>query len=244
MTGERRVDRGNGGANDVAIWHIDLAQHAASEAHYWLMLSDAERTRAQRLKVSRKRTEYVVVRAMLRHCLATQTACVPQAIEFAFAEHGKPFVRGHGVHFNVSHSHGYALIAIASGFEVGIDVEKVRPGVNSQRLARRFFSPLECQTLGELAESDRARGFFTCWARKEAVIKCDGRGVSIGLDRFDVSIRAHEPARLLRTGWDTSVAEQWSLLNIDVGADFQAALAARTRSICVTQRRLQPVSTN
>lgn len=223
------------GSHDVHIWSLDLEALGAFESAFYRHLSDDERERAARLRVARKRIEYVVVRASLRACLATVLRAAPTDIVFRFAEHGKPALDAstEPLHFNVSHSHHRALIAITRRCELGIDIEKVREDIDTLALATRFFSPLEHQILASLPPSQQRNAFFDCWARKEAVIKCDGRGVSAGLDQFDVSLRPNEPARLLRTAWHPPDAFQWNLTALDVGSDYHAALAIRTQTFAL-----------
>jgi phosphopantetheinyl transferase len=54
--------------------------------------------------------------------------------------------------------------------------------------------------------------FFNCWTRKEAFVKALGGGLSVPLDRFQVSVRSDEPARVLWVDGDES--ERWSLLDV------------------------------
>lgn len=46
----------------------------------------------------------------------------------------------------------------------------------------------------------------------------------MSLDQFDVGLDAADPVPL-RTRWDESEAERWSLRPLDIGADYVAALA-------------------
>ena len=230
----------------VIIWHVNLADHWAQHEYYLQILNATERQRADRIQTKRKRHEYIIVHALLRHCLANMLGESPQSLHLYLGEHGKPFLErtssDHSFFFNVSHSYEQALIALAPEVEIGVDIEKIRPNIDILDLASRFFSPLEHQILLELPPWERLSAFFTCWARKEAVIKCEGTGVSLGLDQFDVSLRPAEPARLLRTAWRAEDAFNWSLLTLDINPRYRAALAARTRSLRVLTRPITPTS--
>jgi 4'-phosphopantetheinyl transferase len=135
-------------------------------------------------------------RAALRAILARYTA-VP--IEIARREKGKPWLPGApDVRFNLSHTRGIALVAVARAVEVGVDVEKMRPVPEFAALAERFFPP------SEAAPGDEA-GFFRAWTRIEAVLKARGVG-------------------LLEVGSDPK--GRWGVREIDLGEGYAAAVAA------------------
>ena len=69
--------------------------------------------------------------------------------------------------------------------------------------------------------------FFKCWTRKEAYVKAVGNGLSIPLDSFRVTLRPGEPARLLHLDQDVSLAQAWTLHNLEVTSGYAAALAYR-----------------
>ena len=85
--------------------------------------------------------------------------------------------------------------------------------------------------------------FYRVWSRKEAVIKADGRGIAIGLDRFDVN--AGEPPALLDARWEGAVpgeAAQWSLHSLEAPSGYAAALAVRRPAVEVIVRVPPPPS--
>ncbi|MDR3149714.1 MAG: 4'-phosphopantetheinyl transferase superfamily protein [Oscillospiraceae bacterium] len=86
------------------------------------------------------------------------------------SQHGKPYLADTPeLHFNISHTKGYAAIAV-SDREVGIDVELYERLVNVRdpdRFARRVFHPDEIISGLSLAE---------LWTRKEAYLKMLGTG--------------------------------------------------------------------
>src|SRR5919202_1824929 len=71
--------------------------------------------------------------------------------------------------------------------EIGIDIEHVRPLEDAAAIAEQFFSPGERELLRQAPRRAALERFFTYWVRKEAVIKATGDGLSLPLDRFDVS---------------------------------------------------------
>jgi len=96
----------------VSVWLIDL------ELPYEPVLSPREVARAGRSVVASKRRQFEATRTNLRQLLGT-----PPEEEFAYTESGKPYLPNSPLKFNVSHSERYALIAIAEGIEVGVDIE-------------------------------------------------------------------------------------------------------------------------
>ncbi len=103
----------------------------------------------------------------------------------------KPALAGHpGLSFNTSHSAGTAVIAVAAGTDVGVDIERIRPIDDAERLAADRFAASEADQLRSLPAEDREIGFLRLWTRKEAVVKALGLGLSMPLDRFSVLDRA------------------------------------------------------
>jgi hypothetical protein len=96
------------------------------------------------------------------------------------AEHGKPWLaREPGrLSFNLSHSGGLALVAIAPrGIEVGVDVERLRPRRDLVRLAARWLPAVDADAVAGAAEAERERVFYAAWTRHEARVKCSGEGL-------------------------------------------------------------------
>ncbi len=96
-------------------------------------------------------------------------------------EHGKPFLKNHPIHFNLSHSHEYAILAIAES-PIGVDIEKIRDTLDVSKMAGRFF----CENEKNIIGNDREK-FFEYWVRKEALMKAVGDGIRMGFDAVDVS---------------------------------------------------------
>ena len=93
--------------------------------------------------------------------------------------HGKPYFPGTDIHFNISHSGDYKVLAIAET-PVGVDIEKVRKA--DLRVANRFAQTEKDYVL----EKDNNYRFFEIWTKKEAYLKYKGTGLRGGLDSFDV----------------------------------------------------------
>ena len=113
------------------------------------------------------------------------------------------------MHFNLSHSDQWALVAVSRGGAVGVDIEKRRPLADVLRLARTAFSPNELRALRAVAPAEQEEAFFAGWTRKEAYIKARGDRLSL-LWNFDVSLTPAEP-RLLRVEGADSEPERWEL---------------------------------
>jgi 4'-phosphopantetheinyl transferase len=64
-----------------------------------------------------------------------------------------------------------------------------------------------------------------CWTRKEAFIKAKGKGLSIPLDQFDVSLTPEQPAELLNTDFNRKEVSRWSLFDLPQNIGYAAALA-------------------
>jgi 4'-phosphopantetheinyl transferase len=209
---------------EVDVWRLELDQPESVVARFRETLEPDELARASRFHFDKHRNHFIVGRGGLRHLLARYLDVKPEEFRFSYGTYGKPALVEDELRFNVSHSHGMALFAVAADRELGVDVEQIRADFATQDIARRFFSRLEVAAFDGLPKEEQVAAFFRCWTRKEAYIKAIGRGMSEPLDAFDVTLAPGEAAALLRAeGQDVS---RWSLFDIDVGAGYAGALLA------------------
>jgi 4'-phosphopantetheinyl transferase len=214
--------------NEVHIWRTSLNVPLASVESLQEVLVDEEIARARRFYFAKDRQHWIVARATLRTLLGHYLNVAPRKLCFACNEYGKPAllspVAGQRLHFNLSHSGDLALYAFAYDREVGVDVEQMRANVDYVELATHFFSAYECVALRALPVECQEEAFFLCWSRKEAYIKARGKGLSLPLDQFDVSLAPNEPARLLGSREEPGASERWSLSALFPGAGYAGAL--------------------
>lgn len=97
---------------------------------------------------------------------------------------GKPaFREERNLHFNISHSGGYAVLAYGEA-PLGVDIECVKR--TDLKVAKRFFRKEEYDYLAEQPAAEQAGFFCRMWTGKEAVVKASGAGFSIPLNSFSV----------------------------------------------------------
>ena len=212
---------------EVHVWYQHLKGESADVGPFQGLLSADERDKASRYCFDRHRNDYTVTRGTLRILLASYLAKPPESFSFSYAAQGKPSLADDDtvLRFNVSHTDGLAALAFTRGREIGVDVEKIRPDLEAEKLAERFFSESERQFISHLRGRALHEAFFRCWTRKEAFIKAKGGGLSIPLDQFDVSVAEDQPAALLGTRPDALEASRWSLHNLPVKPGYAGALA-------------------
>jgi 4'-phosphopantetheinyl transferase len=135
---------------EVHVWTVPLGAADGELAAMLVTLSADERERAERYRHEPSRATYVQARATLRALLGRYLGAPPGELHFAHAAQGKPALPGCGLHFNVSHTQGLALIAVTRAGEVGVDVERLREQPTHLGLATRYFTPAEAQALRRL----------------------------------------------------------------------------------------------
>lgn len=217
------------GPDEVHLWTWRLDPSGPDLAASEPLLDADERARAERFQFARDRTRFVAGRAGLRTTLARYLATPAQAVAFRYGPFGKPSLAdatGFDLRFNLAHSGEIALLAIATGFEVGVDVERVRD-LDVDRLAAQTLSAAEAAALRSVRSDRKRLAFFQAWTRKEAYVKALGRGFDLPLSSFDVSLEPGEPARLLRVDDDPEEPERWRIEHLEPEPGYVGALAAR-----------------
>ena len=119
-------------------------------------------------------------RAAVRAILAAYLGRAPADIKLTAGRWGKPELAGSPpLSFNLSHSGGLALVAVAAGgTEIGVDVEYLRPRRDLLRLAARWLPAADAEAVAAASEEAREGAFYGAWTRYEARVKCTGAGIS------------------------------------------------------------------
>lgn len=219
------------GRNDVHVWRVPLLGDDAEAFGLEAALTDVERERAARFHFDEHRHAYRTSHAVLRRLLAGYLQRDSYRAPFLVGAHGKPRLgSGGGLRFNLAHSGALALVAVADGFEIGVDVEQVTARPALEAVAEDFFSEPERRALAELPPDRRRDAFFQVWAQKEAYLKGRGDGVSGGLDHFDVEVDPEKPSALLADRKDPQATTRWKLHTLRAGDSYRAALAVEHAS--------------
>lgn len=210
----------------VVDWRIDCQPQAARLAP---LLTEKERHRASSYRFAEDRVAFVVARGGLKMALGLALGVPPGLVSISEEKGGKPFLdRAQGessLRFNLSHSGGLALLAVAVGQEVGIDVEFAPTDrTTPQAVAAKVFTPRERHLLDRAPVAERNRLFFRLWTCKEAALKLTGDGLQADLPSIDVSDAIGQAAWVKLPASVGRATRCW-LQELPAGHDYVAALA-------------------
>jgi 4'-phosphopantetheinyl transferase len=171
----------------TCVWWIDLQVAPEIVDSGTRLLSSEERSRAHRIARNDLYREFVVTRSAVRLLLASYIGCAPDKLRLVTGRYGKLAVDevGAGIEFNVSHSHGLALICLSRDRHVGVDLEYIRNMSDLDLMIALALTTGEQAAIS--ADPEPLETFFRCWVRKEAIVKAAGVGLSASLRDVDVT---------------------------------------------------------
>jgi 4'-phosphopantetheinyl transferase len=189
---------------DVTIHSLDPSQPVSGELMTELFdwLDSHERIRHERLVRPADRHAFVLSHALTRKALGDALGIHPKSVRFEKILRGKPVCAPSAgkpyVHFNLSHTHGLAAIAIGPE-ALGLDVESLDRRGPDLGIAKRFFSPHEHQDIALQPEALQRERLLLYWTLKEAFLKAEGWGVMDGLDSFEFHLNHDSQGDLANT---------------------------------------------
>jgi phosphopantetheinyl transferase len=153
-------------------------------------LSSEELDRAGRFHRHEDRAVFLLSRRNLRRICSHYEQLRADAVRIEIHEGGKPFILGEDgrpalLKFNVSHSGSSFLAAFCRGQEVGTDIECAEIADDSLALAAQICTRREIAYLESVHSAARMPAFLQIWARKEAIAKGSGLGLSLPLPEID-----------------------------------------------------------
>ena len=213
----------------VHVWRVPLEVADDTLEQYTSWLSADELSRANRFHATHHTRAFIVARGTLRTLLGGYLGLHPRLVQFHYTELQKPYILhllgASELCFNLSHSDQLALVALSRDCRVGVDVEKIRPIENLERIAEQFFSAEEAESLRQQPPLERSLAFLRCWTRKEAYIKAIGSGLSHPLSQFTVSLAPHHPPQLIRSELYPTAPQRWQLFHLMPSLHYLGAMA-------------------
>ncbi|MEU0427995.1 4'-phosphopantetheinyl transferase superfamily protein [Streptomyces canus] len=216
-------------APGVRVWTVPLDRPPATVAALSRILSEPEAERGDRCRFENDRRRFIVAHGALRLILAGCLDVPPEELRLERGRHGKPWLAGSSdLGFSLSHSGEHALVAVSRQREVGVDVDRLRPGLPVQSFAERFFPASDARFVAAAAgPTERAERFLRLWTRKEAVVKAAGARLAQGLGLKvlrDAESDAESDADVVRDP-SGQIPGAWSVRDLPVPNGCRAALA-------------------
>ena len=216
----------------VELWYValDKLTDPALWAEYRGLLTREEAAQEQRFKPLESRRQFLVSRVLVRTALSHYTGVDPRAWEFTPNAYGKPAVNSpaaQGLEFNLSHTQGRVVCACTWGHAIGVDVEASSRVTDHLAVAHSFFAPTEVVALAARPEAEQPGFFLELWTLKEAFIKAVGKGLSIPLDQFAISLAAGQPPQISCTALAGEDSAGWQLAQLRLGSRYRVGLALR-----------------
>jgi len=213
------------------VWHVvpESIEDAATCERLMRWLSAEEHDRMQRFHALRHRHAYLVGHALVRGALARELDCDPAELKFEINAYGKPSVVLPSSHvkleFNLSHTDGLSVVAVSRFSRVGCDVEFLNRSGLDVEIARRFFTQEESQEIAAHPSERQIERLLSYWTLKEAYIKAEGQGLSMGLDTFFFSLVENQSPRLMLKSGAQQPSADWQFKQTTLNSHYLFSLA-------------------
>lgn len=193
----------------VFFTKMDFGAPESSWSRYYRDLSASQAAAMRRFWHVEDRLRYLAGKLLVRKILAAFGLDPELGKRVLKTEPGRPYLEM-DFDFNLSHSGDYVLCAGSVESRVGVDVEackKVDLGDFQQVMS-------EGQWKAIYAAADPMAEFFRMWALKESVVKADGRGIVLDLDKMEE-----------REGEVRLEGRPWYVRRLEIGEGHPAYLA-------------------
>lgn len=217
------------GKDGVHLWMFHMNTTPPGIKRFYPVLSADEKERSERFVHFMHRKRFIAAHGFLRSVLSRYLELPPEDILFDRKQNGKPILKSEGhdesLHFNLSHSGHFAMLAVSRNLELGMDVEYMDRKNQWQKLVRRFFTEPEQQAVFALPPDRQQHAFFQVWTRKEAHMKVTGQGLHLSPTRFTVCVPPLAPRLLAMNGVADDALNRWHMYDVELPESARAYCA-------------------
>ena len=202
-------------SHEVVAWYAEaawLAANAERRARAMQLLLPHDRSRYERYRNDSDRLMFLLGRVMARTLVGRALGVPPSAWEWVEGDHGRPLVGDPAcrVRFNVAHSGGMVVCAVACDRDVGVDVEDLERRAPAPLVVRRYCSPAEAADIESHGDAGWAARFLSYWTLKEAYLKARGLGISVPLADVEFTLDDARPPRIRFLGSLQDADGRWA----------------------------------
>lgn len=223
--------------NEIDLWFADSSHFSLNDLRVLSLgwMSAKERERFDRYQFSKHKHEFLLGRYLLRSVLSLYSDVSPQNWVFEYNDYGKPSIAASlqdemtlPLYFNLSHSRGKLVLAVARYKSIGVDIEYGLKARRIEKIAGRYFSPIEVQEINSLPQQHRLMRFYDLWSLKEAYIKACGLGLAIPLSDFSYRFTGSDTVSIEFAEGREDSPEPWQFWQLGTVPDFHIGLAVKS----------------
>ncbi|MEP6634058.1 MAG: 4'-phosphopantetheinyl transferase superfamily protein [Luteimonas sp.] len=206
----------------LSAWCFDLAEWMPWLREAEALLDAPERARVQLRLRPGDRDALTLTYALHRLALAAVLECDPSQVALLRDAVGRPCLLEKDIWTSLTHTDGFAAVAISRASAVGIDLELATRAMDMPEIAERVCHVVEADGLKGRLPAEYASALLALWVRKEALLKMAGVGLGEEMNTFqapaDIVVRlpgdhvGHAVVRMVMLGpaWVAAIASDGS----------------------------------
>ncbi|MCR6641011.1 MAG: 4'-phosphopantetheinyl transferase superfamily protein [Sporocytophaga sp.] len=136
--------------------------------------------------------------------------------QLKYNQYGRPYIPCLNIDFSISHSGEYTTVAMSNGFQIGIDIEKVKEIAINE--FKPMFTESEWKTI--VTSTNPLKTFYAYWTKKESTAKADGRGLNIPLNEI-----------IIKDAISILNKKHWHLYEIDLAPDYMMHISSEQKEV-------------
>ena len=193
-----KINAENG--NTIGVWH---ANESVDELLGMLDLHEDDKIKLNSFRLESRKKEWLAVRVLIKELSGEEH-------RIFYKNNGAPYLRSGDLHIGISHTKGFAGVAIAP-FPTSLDMEKATPRI--ERVYQRFVNEDEKSFI----PADKKTDYYNLiWTAKETLFKLYGRQdvifkENLLIEPFVISEKGEIKARVMFDDFSSKVLMRYQI---------------------------------